>query len=90
MLADKCQRQMHPKKCPLTKRLFATYLLKSKGLNMPIIYGRKHHVFLCASSSLLVEMVFVIHAIEKPKRTERAYHSPVSGTKRARFKRAES
>ncbi len=30
------------------------------------------------------------YVIEKPKRTERAYHPPVSGTKRARFKRAES
>ena len=57
---------------------------------MPIIYDRKHHVFLCASYSLLVEMIFVIHAIEKPKRTERAYHPLISGTKKARFKRAES
>lgn len=30
------------------------------------------------------------YAIEKPKWTERAYHPPVSGTKKARFKRAES
>lgn len=30
------------------------------------------------------------YVIEKPKRTERAYHPPVSGTKKARFKRAES
>lgn len=30
------------------------------------------------------------YAIEKPKRTERAYHPPISGTKKARFKRAES
>lgn len=30
------------------------------------------------------------YVIEKPKRTERAYHTPISGTKKARFKRAES